>query len=157
MILMSQVSHCRERVVMPTNLGKTLEKKLEYMFRTLEHHRRILFVRVHVPLVKTKKGWIRTEKQHFDYVLLCDGVTWCIDAKECSQKKFYFTKKIEHQTAAMRQAQALGHKAGFIIWFKSAGYGDECLRFVDNFSEPASVESGIKFSLDLFHREAVLC
>ena len=131
-----------------TKPGRELEKKVERVLDQLNQQTSLVTFRIEVKQVRAKDKFIYSKKQPCDYIVIGKRV-WAFDAKECSSNKWYPSKAPEHQIVSLNKMQKLGHKAGFLVWFKKAEQIDN-IRWVENFNEPATAESGIALDWEMF-------
>lgn len=129
--------------------GRELENKIECVIDQINALTEHLAIRIEVRQVRTKTGLIYAKKQPFDYLICTKGLDFAFDAKECSDVVWYPSQAPDHQKKAMLKMQAMGNRAGFLVWFRLCGDLPGSIRFIEDFEEPATVDSGIPFGWDM--------
>lgn len=141
--------------------GRSLEMLVERGIDDLNRTFPKLFLghRLGVPFVLSKEGKpIRTTKQPGDFVIFTPGQAWLFDTKECGKKKWYPPKSVKrqiHQYYSLKALKEMGHRAGFVVWFKASAPLElaialKAIRFVEDFEKPITVTDGIPFDWTIF-------
>ena len=125
---------------------RRLELQIEEALDNINRYcQNALGVRLEVRQARKDGKFVYCKRQPFDYeIILPAGLpSWFFDVKECSGERWYASKssKTAHQKAALLKMQKMGHRAGFLVYFKSC----LALRFVEDWSRPATPESGVVF------------
>lgn len=122
--------------------GKVLENYIMRWFDQINRLTQAVAIRLEVNKVSAGGKIVYQKKQPFDFLILSPNGTMAFDAKECKAKKMYWSKVPEHQKEALTKLHQQGKTAGFVIWFKSQDPLRQNLRLVNDFSVPATIESG---------------
>lgn len=129
--------------------GRELETRIERGFDQINALPGVIAVRIEIRQVRLADRIIFAHRQPCDCVVRTrKGVFW-FDLKETRERKWYPSHAPAHQLAALQTAQALGDRAAWVIWFRSADTA-RSLRWVENLETPATVDSGIVFDWEMF-------
>lgn len=98
-----------------------------------------------------------TKKALLDITIICNNKIYLIDAKECSQDKFYPSKQPAHQKEIINKLNKMEIGSSFfLVWFKKYDPLANNLRAIYNTDDPATIESGYKFDFELFFNKISL-
>lgn len=129
--------------------GRDLENRIERVFNKINALPDILAIRLEVRQARKNDSFVWCKKQPFDYLVIAKSKVFAFDAKECSCDTWYPSKAPAHQISSLQKLQALGHVAGFLVWFR-ANPSPCAIRFIEDFDHPATCESGRLFGWDMF-------
>lgn len=130
--------------------GRQIERHFEIWIDYWNTLSNTLAVRLEVARTRNNKY---TRKQPADYIIITMSNTWLIDSKETEKAKWTPTKRELHQIAAMEKMAKMGHKSGFVIWFKKADPAMINLRYIDvENCKNCTILSGEKFNYTRFFK-----
>lgn len=97
--------------------------------------------------LEVKKGGFKTylKRQPCDFVIDTGKTVWYLDTKESQKTTWYPTQAPAHQVEYFKKAQAMGRRAGFIVWFYEVDPAMINLRFIESFNIAVGINSGSKF------------
>ena len=131
--------------------GSDLEQQINRVFGQLREYRLALPIRLEIKSRVDKQGRQQyLEKQPFDYAVLSPKGVFCFDAKECAGEKWYPKKAPEHQRDSLQFVMDMRHHAAFVVHFTQFRGMPGALRWITDFVNPATVESGIAFDWGMF-------
>lgn len=130
-------------------LEKTIESGLDEISKlpNVEAHR----LREQLFLVEGKRKY--KEKKCCDYIVDTGIEIFYFDAKATKQKRFSFGAKtgpIANQVAKLTKLKKMGRRTGFVIWFYEEDPARVNVRFIEDFTKTATIESGVRFGMDIF-------
>ncbi len=133
------------------NKGKGFQDYVSRNLERLQGLKRLIYVELEVQRKKVGNKFIFTKKQHCDFIVISSKGDFWFDAKECGSEKFSISgKRLKRQADSFAQAQGFGKKAGFLVWFYAQDPARANIRFIEDFTKPTTIESGIKFDWELF-------
>lgn len=119
--------------------GNTLESHIKQRFEELEDY----------GFVCTKLE-VKHQKQPCDFIIVGKQV-WLFDAKETHSETWRLSQAEDHQVKAVKRAQALGHRAGFVVWFMETNILLGGIRWIEDLSKGKyTVHDGVPWGIDLF-------
>ncbi len=128
--------------------GKALECQIERVFRQLNELEHITAIRLEIRRAYSTGRHLA--KQPFDYFIVAGPNFFAFDAKECASAKWYPSRAPEHQKHALQKLQSLGHQAGFVVEFTRHRGLPGAIRWITDFTRPATVDSGAAFDWEMF-------
>lgn len=133
--------------------GRELEKQIEEKLGAINQYcENALSIRLEIRQARVKGQLVYCKSQPFDYAIILPvpHPSWFFDAKECSQKTWYpatdRTKTARNQKASLLKMQRMGHRAGFLVYFKYS----LSLRFIEDWSKPITCVDGVAFDWQEF-------
>lgn len=133
------------------NRGKELQEYISRNLERLQSLGSLIYVEIEIKMKKIDGKIIYDKKQHCDFVVSSKKGNFWLDSKECGKNSFSISgKRIKRQAESFSLAQKMGNKAGFLVWFYKEDETKTNVRFVEDFSKPITIESGIKFDWDMF-------
>ena len=124
--------------------GRDLEKRIEKWMTFINSSTWSIAVRLNVKQLRECRTYV--SPQPCDYILFHEKEVWFIDAKETNASKWKPSIAPLHQIKSLEKAQSNGYKAGFLVWFRKLDPTGGNLRFIEDFSVPATIESGTKWN-----------
>lgn len=128
--------------------GHEFERNIESLFNQINMMDGVIAVRLEV---KRFASGVYKAKQPCDYIVFTGKTVFFFDAKECCSDKWFLSKASDHQIEAMKKAQGMGMRAGFVVWFKK--HENPCVsrRFIEDLGKKSyTVLDGIEFSGEMF-------
>ena len=105
----------------------------------------IIWHRLNVNSIQKYGKTLHTEKESCDFIIHSRKGIFYIDTKECGSDVWYPKKAPAHQREDLMIAKNLGAISGFLLWFYKLDPTAGNLRFIEDFTKPARIDSGRKF------------